>query len=57
MNIKKKDDNMLPYKELVDQLAQHFTKLQFTQVPWLQHKAANAMAIIDSLLEIPGKAT
>ena len=28
-----KDENLLHYKELVDQLTQHFTKLQFTQVP------------------------
>ena len=27
-----KDDKLLPYKELVDQLAQLFTKIQFTQV-------------------------
>ena len=28
-----KDEKILPYKELVDQLTQHFTRLQFTQVP------------------------
>ena len=52
-----KDEKLLPYKELVDQLTQHFTKLQFTQVPRLQNKAADAMATIGSLLEIPQEAT
>ena len=48
-----KDDKLLPYKELVDKLAQHFTKIQFNQVPRVQNKAADAMATIGSLLEIP----
>ena len=52
-----KDNKLLPYKELVDQLAQHFTKIQFTQVPQLQNKVADAMTTIGSLLEIPQEAT
>ncbi|MDF3675418.1 reverse transcriptase-like protein, partial [Enterobacter hormaechei] len=52
-----KDEKLLPYKELVDQLTQRFTKLQFTQVPRMQNKAADAMATIGSLLEIPQLAT
>ena len=51
-----KDEKLLPYKELVDQLTPHFTKLQFTQVSRIQNKAADAMATIGSLLEIPQEA-
>lgn len=52
-----KDDKLLPYKELVDKLKEHFFTIQFTQVPRIQNKAANAMATINSLLEIPHDAT
>ena len=52
-----KDEKLLPYKEQVDQLTQHFTRLQFTQVPRIQNKAENAMATIGSLLEIPQATT
>ena len=48
---------MQPYKELVDHLKEHFTQLQFIQIPRLQNKAVDAMATIGSLLEIPHEAT
>ena len=51
-----KDDKLLPYKDLVDKLKEHFTQIEFIQVPRLQNKAANAMATIGSLLEIPREA-
>lgn len=51
------DDKLLPYKDLVDQLKEHFLHIQFIQVPRLQNKAADAMATIGSLLDIPCEAT
>ena len=48
---------MLPYKELVDQLKEHFTEIQFIQIRRLQNRVEDAMATIGSLLEISQEAT
>lgn len=52
-----KDKNILPYKELVDKMKEHFLSLQIMQVPRLQNKEIDAMNTIRSLLEIPQDAT
>lgn len=43
----------MSYKRMVDDLKQHFTKIDFEQIPREQNRAADAMATIASLIDLP----
>ncbi|GLJ16331.1 hypothetical protein SUGI_0276020 [Cryptomeria japonica] len=47
----------MPYKQMVDGLKQHFTKIDFEQIPREQNRAADAMATIASLIDLPPNKT
>lgn len=46
-----KDDNMIPYKKLIDYLRNYFTFITFQKIPWVKNKASNAMATLASILQ------
>lgn len=52
-----KDEKLMPYKQLVDDLKQHFAKIEFEQIPREQNRAADAMATIASLIDLPQNET
>ncbi|GLJ17131.1 hypothetical protein SUGI_0296430 [Cryptomeria japonica] len=47
----------MPYKRMLDDLKQHFTKIDFEQIPREQNRAADAMATIASLIDLPPNET
>lgn len=50
-----KDDNLMPYKRMVDDFKQYFVHITFEQIPGLDNRVVDAMATITSLLQIPDK--
>ncbi|XP_059071335.1 uncharacterized protein LOC131865675 [Cryptomeria japonica] len=50
-----KDDKLMPYKHMVDDFKKYFANITFKKIPKLDNKAANAMATIASLLQMPTK--
>ena len=48
-----KDEKLLPYKRMVDDLKKYFAHITFQQVPRADNKAADAMATLASLLQMP----
>jgi len=48
-----KYEKLLPYKLMVDDFKKYFDNITFEQIPRLQNKAADAMAMIGSLLDMP----
>lgn len=47
-----KDDKIMPYKKIVEDYKEHFSKINFEQISRIQNKAANAMATIGSPLNM-----
>lgn len=47
-----KDDKLMPYKQMVDDYKQHFSHIIFEQIPRLQNKVSDVMAIVGSLLDM-----
>ncbi|GLJ24297.1 hypothetical protein SUGI_0463540 [Cryptomeria japonica] len=47
-----KDEKLMPYKRMVDDLKQHFTKIDFEQIPIEHNRAVDAMATIASLIDL-----
>jgi hypothetical protein len=47
----------MPYKNLSKDLKEYFIDTNFEQIPKLNNRAANVMATIDSLLDIPRDTT
>lgn len=47
------DDKFTYYKKLVEDLKEDFLSISFEQVPRMNNRAKNAMAMIGSLLDIP----
>ena len=45
-----RDEKLLPYKRMVDDLKKYFAHITFQQVPRADNKAADAMATLASLL-------
>ncbi|XP_057849976.1 uncharacterized protein LOC131060672 [Cryptomeria japonica] len=52
-----KDDKLTPYKQLVEEFKQHFTNVAFEQIPRIQNRATNAMAMVGYLLNMPNNGT
>jgi ribonuclease HI len=50
-----KDDKLMPYKRMIDDFKKYFVEIKFEQIPRINNKAADAMATIASLLQIPDK--
>ena len=48
-----KDEKLLPYKCMVNDMKQYFAHITFQQVPRADNKAADAMATLASLLQMP----
>ena len=48
-----KDEKLLPYHRIVEDLKQHFTKIVFQQIPRANNKATDAMATIASMIAMP----
>lgn len=48
-----KDDTLILCKRLVDDLRKYFIEIKFEQIPRSENKAADAMATIASLLQMP----
>ncbi len=48
-----KDEKLIPYKHMVDDLTKYFVHITFQQVPRADNKAADAMATLASLLQMP----
>ena len=44
---------MVPYKRMVDDLRKYFVRVSLQQVPRVDNKAADAMATLASLLQLP----
>ncbi|GLJ50601.1 hypothetical protein SUGI_1078000 [Cryptomeria japonica] len=47
----------MPYKQMVDDLKQHFIRIDFEQIPREQNRAVDAMATIASLIDLPPNET
>lgn len=47
----------MPYKKLVKDYKENFSKITFEQIPRIQNKVANAMTTIGSLLNMPASET
>ena len=45
-----KDEKLLPYRRVVENLKQHFTEIVFQQVPRANNKVVDAMATITSMI-------
>lgn len=52
-----KDDKLIPYKKLVEDYKEHFSKITFEQIPRIQNKGVDAMVTIGSLLNMPANET
>lgn len=52
-----KDENLLPYKRMVDDFKQYFTEIIFEQIGRENNRAADAMATIASLIDLPQNET
>lgn len=50
-----KDDKMISYKHMVEDFKKYFVHITCEQIPRLNNKTTNAMAISTSLLQIPDK--
>ena len=48
-----KDEKLLPYKRMVDDLKKYFAHITFQQVPRANNKVADVMATLASLLQMP----
>ena len=48
-----KDEKLLPYRQIVENLKQHFIEIVFQQVPRANNKVADAMATIASMIAMP----
>ena len=48
-----KDDKLVPYKRMVDDLCKYFVQASFHQVPRVDNKAVDTMATLASLLQMP----
>jgi len=48
-----KDEKLLPYHRIVEDLKQHFTEIVFQQIPRANNKAVDAMATISSMIAMP----
>lgn len=48
-----KDDKLLPYHKMVEDIKQHFTIIKFQQVPRKNNRVVDAMATIGCLLHMP----
>ena len=48
-----KDDKLTPYKKLVETLKKSFIDITFEHIPRTNNRAADAMATIGSLIDIP----
>ena len=49
----RKDDKLVPYKQMVDDLRKYFVQVSFQQVPMADNKAIDAMATSDLMLQMP----
>ena len=47
-----RDEKLLPYKCMVDDMKNYFSHITFHQVPRIDNKVANAMATLASLLQM-----
>ena len=45
-----KDEEMIPYKCMVDDLKKYFSHVTFQKIPWVDKKVDNAMATLASML-------
>ena len=45
-----KDEKLLPYRRIVEDLKQYFTEIVFQKIPRANNKAADAMATIASMI-------
>ena len=48
-----RDEKLLPYKHMVDDMKKYFSHITFQQIPRTDNKAADAMATLASLLQMP----
>ena len=48
-----KDEKLLPYRRIVEDLRQHFIEIMFQQIPRANNKAADVMATIASMISMP----
>ncbi|MDF3681073.1 hypothetical protein P3S38_29290 [Enterobacter hormaechei] len=48
-----KDEKLIPYKRMVDDLKKYFAHITFQQVPRVDNKAADVMGTLVSLLQMP----
>ena len=47
-----KDENLIPYKRLIDALRNYFIKVTFQQIPREKNKVVDAMATLASILQL-----
>jgi hypothetical protein len=48
----KKDDKLLPYKNMVDSFKKYFVTIKFSQISRIDNKAVDTMATITSMLQL-----
>ena len=48
-----KDDKLIPYKRMVDDLRKYFVQISFQQILREDNKATDAMETLSSLLQMP----
>lgn len=46
-----KDEKLMPYKKMVDDIKKYFVEITFQQIPRNDNKAVDAMATLASLLQ------
>ena len=49
----KKDEKLLPYHRIIEDLKQSFTSIVFQQIPRINNKEIDAMATIASMIAMP----
>lgn len=47
-----KDDKLVPYKQMIDDLCKYFVQVSFQQVPRVDKKATDTMATLASMLKM-----
>lgn len=50
-----KDEKLMPYKQMIDDLKKYFMDIKFEQIPRAKNKFVDAMATIASLLQLSEK--
>lgn len=52
-----KDDKLTPYKQLVEELKQHFSNISFEKIPRVQNRVIDTMASMGSVLDMLNNGT